>query len=113
MLMPQVVQWPPGPEGSRAVVEACRRPLLRGEVVALPTESAYVVAASGLHPDAVARLTGWRTGDGVPLPAVAVRGTADARDWVPDLGPLGRRLAARCWPGPVVFVFAHGVPAQP
>ncbi len=109
--MPQVVQWLPGPDGPRAVVEACRRPLLRGEVVALPTESAYVVAASGLHPDAVARLAGWRAGDGAPLPAVAVRGPADARDWVPDLGAVGRRLVQRAWPGPVVFVFAHGVKA--
>ncbi|HEY1377532.1 MAG TPA: Sua5/YciO/YrdC/YwlC family protein [Gemmataceae bacterium] len=110
--MPQIVPWPLEPgDGSPASVEACRQALVRGELAVLPTEAGYVAAASGLHPEAVARLAGWRAGDHAPLPAVAVRGPADARDWVPDLGPLGRRLAQRCWPGPVVLVFAQGVQA--
>jgi L-threonylcarbamoyladenylate synthase len=95
--MPQVLNWP-GP-----IVEPCRAALLRGELVALPTEAGGVVAANGLRPDAVARLTGH--------PAIAVRGPADARDWLPDAGPLARRFMRRCWPGPVVLTFAEGVKA--
>jgi protein-tyrosine phosphatase len=110
--MPQVVPWPPG-DGAMSqprshAVETCRRHLLRGELVALPTEAGYVAAASATHAEAVARLAGLRTGD-APLPAVAVRGEADARDWVPDLGPVARRIARRGWPGPLVLLFTHGV----
>lgn len=115
--MPQVLQWPATrtaghpPDGPRAVTQPCRQALLRGDLVLLPTDAAYVLAANGLDPDAVARLAARRGGDGVPLPAVAVHGPADARDWVPDPDVIARRLARRCWPGPVVLVFAKGVKA--
>jgi L-threonylcarbamoyladenylate synthase len=110
--MPQVLQWPqpdrPGDE-TAAVIEVCRRCLMRGQLVALPTEAGYVVAANALHPEAAARLAALRA-DG-PLPAIAVRGSDDARDWIPELGPLGGRLMRRCWPGPVLLVFSQGVKA--
>lgn len=112
--MPQVVQWPADPAAttpSRAeVVEACRKQLLRGELVVLPTETTYVAAASAVHAEAVARLTGMRK-SAAPLPVVAVRAAADARDWVPEMDLPGRRLAHRAWPGPLVLLFANGVKA--
>jgi protein-tyrosine phosphatase len=40
---------------------------------------------------------------------LAVAGSAEALDWAPDMSALGRRLARRCWPGPVTLVFAEGV----
>jgi L-threonylcarbamoyladenylate synthase len=101
--MPQVLQWQHAPDAQRAVVETCRQSLLRGELVTLPTEAVYVLAASALHPEAVARLAA-RRGEDAPLPAVALRRPEEARDWVPELGPLGRRLVRRCWPGPVLLV---------
>src|SRR5437867_1998893 len=108
--MPQVLHWPAAVDGQRAIVETCGSSLLRGEPVVLPTEAAYVAAANALNPEAVARLTAWRGDDG-PLPAVALGDPAEARDWVPDLGPIGRRLVRRCWPGPVILTVAHGVKA--
>jgi L-threonylcarbamoyladenylate synthase len=112
-LMPQVVQWPPCPgtefQPGSPEVETCRHHLTLGEFVALPTEAGYVAAASGLHPDAVARLAGLRTDPDGPLPAVVVPGDLDARDWVPSMGPIGRRFARRGWPGPLTLVCADGV----
>jgi protein-tyrosine phosphatase len=108
--MPQVLQWQHAPDAQRAVVETCRQSLLRGELVALPTEAVYVLAASALHPEAVARLAA-RRGEGAPLPTVALRRPEEARDWVPELGPLGRRLVRRCWPGPVILVAGGGAGA--
>jgi protein-tyrosine phosphatase len=35
---------------------------------------------------------------------LAVKSADDALDYVPNLSPLGRRLARRCWPGPVTIV---------
>jgi L-threonylcarbamoyladenylate synthase len=112
--MPQVCKWPPPnrpAEEAGAIIESCRRALLRGELVALPTEAGNVVAASALHAETIARLAAMRSGENAPLPAIAIRGADDARDWIPDLGPLGRRLTRRCWPGPVVILFAHGAKA--
>ncbi len=106
--MPQVLPWPPAPDGQQSVLETCAQALLRGDLVALPTESAYVAAASALKPEAVARLTAWHPRLDSPPPAVALRNPVEARDWCPELGPLGQRLAQRCWPGPVILVLTHG-----
>ncbi len=36
---------------------------------------------------------------------LAIRGAGEALDWVPGMSALGRRLARRCWPGPITLVF--------
>lgn len=81
----------------RRVVET----LAGGGIVAFPTETAYTVAASACHAEAIERLGEFSTR---PL-TLAVRGDAEASDWVPDMSGIGRRLARRCWPGPVTLVF--------
>jgi protein-tyrosine phosphatase len=35
---------------------------------------------------------------------LAIKSADDVLDYVPNLSPLGRRLARRCWPGPVTIV---------
>jgi tRNA threonylcarbamoyl adenosine modification protein (Sua5/YciO/YrdC/YwlC family) len=35
---------------------------------------------------------------------LAIKSADEAPDFVPDLSPLARRLARRCWPGPVTLV---------
>jgi protein-tyrosine phosphatase len=106
--MPEIVDWQrtADPRGAvRQVAEA----LGRGELVAFPTETVYGIAASALDPDAIERLRHCKgRPDEKPL-TLAVGGADDALDWVPDMSPLGRRLARRCWPGPVTLVFADGV----
>jgi L-threonylcarbamoyladenylate synthase len=90
----------------RGVLRRVVRALRAGRVVLLPTESEYALAASALRPEAVARLR--LDGAAGPLPLVAVRGPGEARDWVPDMAPLPRRLARRVWPGPVTLAFEEG-----
>jgi protein-tyrosine phosphatase len=34
-----------------------------------------------------------------------IKGPEEAADWVPDISPIGRRLASRLWPGPLTMVF--------
>jgi protein-tyrosine phosphatase len=78
--------------------------LAEGNLVAFPTETVYGVAASALDEHAVDRLLeakGRRQGHPLTL---AIRSADEALDYVPDLSPLGRRLARRCWPGPVTLV---------
>ncbi len=100
--MPEVVDWQAVADPAAAARRA-DRVLRDGGVICFPTEGAPVLAACGLAPDAVDRL---RTG-GAPLD-VAVRSPAAARDWVPSLGELPRRLARRFWPGPLTLLAERG-----
>ncbi len=91
-------------EDERDVVHRAVQALAEGGLVALPTETVYGLAASALDEDAVGRLlmAKDRT-EAKPLP-LAIKSADEARDYVPDLCPLARRLARRCWPGPVTLV---------
>jgi protein-tyrosine phosphatase len=111
--MAEVLDWQGTPDPRSAVrrlVEALRE----GRVIAFPTETSYALAASGLAPEAVARVRE-ASAASEPLP-LAVRGLAEARDWVPGLGALGQRLARRFWPGPLALEVQaapdQGLPAR-
>src|SRR5439155_741178 len=68
----------------------------------------YVLAARATPSDALARLVKRQAST---FPAVlAVRGEPDAVKWAPALSAVGRRLARRCWPGPVVLTIAGAIP---
>jgi protein-tyrosine phosphatase len=103
--MPEFLDWRQTAD-TRSLVCRAAQALAEGGVVAFPTDTVYTLAASALVPEAVERLhavSGER-----PL-TVAVRGALEALDWVPQLSPLGRRLARRCWPGPLTLVCGEGI----
>lgn len=97
-------------EDPRDIVFRAVEALAAGKVVAIPTETVYGVAASALNPQAVNRLmeAKGRSFD-KPL-ALAVKSSDDALDYVPDMSQLARRLARRCWPGPVTLVLESSHP---
>lgn len=91
-------------EDSRDVVHRAVQALAEGKLVALPTETVYGLAACALDEKAVERLLEAKhRNNGHPL-TLAVKSADEALDYVPNLSPLGRRLARRCWPGPVTMV---------
>lgn len=88
----------------RDVVHRVVQALAEGQLVGLPTETVYGIAASATHPDAVARLAEAKgRAESAPF-ALAVKSAEDAEDYAPDWSPTARRLARRCWPGPVTLV---------
>jgi tRNA threonylcarbamoyl adenosine modification protein (Sua5/YciO/YrdC/YwlC family) len=91
-------------EDARDVVHRAVQALAEGQLVALPTETVYGLAASACRVDAVARLIRAKgRPSGQPF-ALAIKSAEEAPDFVPDLSPLARRMARRCWPGPVTLV---------
>lgn len=91
-------------EDVRDIVHQTVEAFSAGQIVALPTETVYGIAASALNPDAVNRLLDIKgRPKGKPF-AFAIKSLEDALDYVPDLSPLARRLARRCWPGPLTLV---------
>jgi protein-tyrosine phosphatase len=102
--MPPIVIDIRSAEDGRDVVHRAVQALAEGQLVALPTETVYGLAASACHADAVEQLLRVKgRPSGAPM-ALAIKSAEEAPDFVPDLSPLARRLARRCWPGPVTLV---------
>lgn len=102
--MPPVVIDIRSAEDSRDVVHQAVQALAEGRLVAVPTETVYGLAASALDASAVERLVDAKKRAPGKALTLAIRSAEDVLDYVPDLSPLGRRLARRCWPGPVTLV---------
>ncbi len=86
-----------------------------GGIVAYPTDTLYGLGVDPTRASAVRRLCRLKTrsaGAGIPLIAASL---AQVESRAGPLPPLGRRLAARFWPGPLTLVldpeaaFAAGV----
>jgi tRNA threonylcarbamoyl adenosine modification protein (Sua5/YciO/YrdC/YwlC family) len=91
-------------EDWRDVVHCAVQTLAEGGVVALPTETVYGLAVSALDEGAVGRLLAMKDRSEAKPLTLAIKSADEARDYAPDLCALGRRLARRCWPGPLTLV---------
>jgi protein-tyrosine phosphatase len=106
--MAEVLAWQSATD-PHAMTQQAVQAITNGQVVALPTDTGYCLAATGLCPQATDRFVQLR-GQATDEPViVAVSGPAAALEWAPALAPFGQRLARRCWPGPVVLIFSDGV----
>lgn len=108
--MPPVVIDLQSTEDPRDAVHRAVQALAEGRLVAFPTETTYVIAASALHDRAVERLAeliGQGPGAAIHL---AVKSVDEAFDIAPRMSPLAIRLARRCWPGPVTLILADDHP---
>jgi len=91
-------------DDSRDVVHRAVQALAEGKLVVVPTETVYGLAASALSAEAVQRLVKAKERSPSKALALAIRSSEDLLDYIPDMSPLGRRMARRCWPGPVTIV---------
>lgn len=108
--MPSVVLDLNHIEDTRDVVHQAVAAFSEGKIVALPTETVYGLAASALNADSVKRLGEIKGRESDKPFAFAIKSYEDALDYVPDMSPLARRLARRCWPGPVTLVLPDSHP---
>jgi len=108
--MPPVVIDLRSTDDWRDVVHRAVQSLVEGGLVAFPTETVYGLAASALDENAVARLRTIKGRSPDKPMTLAIKSDEEARDYAPDLCALGRRLARRCWPGPVTLVVESAHP---
>jgi len=102
-MAPNIVE-PGNADDARDAVHRAVQALAEGRLVVFPTETVYGLAASALREDAVARLLeAKRRRPGQAL-ALALHHADAVTDYCPDLSAVGRRLAQRCWPGPLTLV---------
>jgi L-threonylcarbamoyladenylate synthase len=86
-------------------LKAAALALRTGELVVLPTDTVYGVAADAFHPAAVNSLLAAK-GRGRDMPSAVLVGTVRAASaLIEDLGPYGKDLIDEFWPGGLTLVF--------
>lgn len=95
------------PQEFKTAVDAAVRLLAAGEVVALPTETVYGLAADALNADAVAKI--FEAKERPTFDPLIVHLThkkdLDTVAEVPEaIAPVVKKLAERFWPGPLTMV---------
>ncbi|MBL9172634.1 MAG: threonylcarbamoyl-AMP synthase [Verrucomicrobiales bacterium] len=85
-------------------VERAAERLRSGDVVAVPTETVYGLAANALDPAAVARIYAVKGRPAHNPVIVHVASRTMARECTSDWTPLSDRLADVFWPGPLTLV---------
>jgi L-threonylcarbamoyladenylate synthase len=99
-------EFVPHPDTREAVLEASKL-LIAGEVVALPTETVYGLAADALNPAAVAKI--FEAKERPEFDPLIIhlphKKDLDMVAEVPDgIGPVLQKLTDRFWPGPLTVV---------
>lgn len=100
-----MVRLPVHPEQPEPVaIERAAAVLRAGGVAAIPTDTLYGLAANPFDAAAVERVFAvkGRTAERA-LPLVAAS-AGQVCEWIGRLPPMGERLAARFWPGPLTLV---------
>ena len=87
-----------------SAVERAAALLSSGDVVALPTETVYGLAANALDPVAVGKIYTTKGRPSLNPVIVHVADLAMARSCVREWPELAERLAAAFWPGPLTLV---------
>lgn len=87
-----------------AAVQQAAEQLRAGEVVALPTETVYGLAANALNPAAVAKIYAFKGRPAHNPIIVHVDGLDMARRCVREWSAAAERLAGAFWPGPLTLV---------
>lgn len=90
-----------------AAVQEAVALLQAGEVVALPTETVYGLAANALNPEAVIRIFEIKGRPAHNPLIVHVAGRGMAQGCVAHWPALADRLAAAFWPGPLTLVLSR------
>lgn len=91
-----------------AGMRQARQAIGRGDLVVLPTDTVYGVAADAFSPAAVTRLLNAKGRGRQQPPPVLVSGATMARALVDDVPEVVEALVEQCWPGGLTIV----LPAQ-
>ena len=105
--MPPIVIDLAKADDTRDVVHRAVQTLAEDKLVVFPTETVYGVGASARSATGVEKL--YQAKDRTPDSpvALAIKSMEEAYDYVPQMGTMAKRLARRCWPGPVTLVVDH------
>ena len=93
---------------SRTDIAIAKEILLRGGLVAVPTETVYGLAANAMNPAAVMSIFAAKGRPSDHPLIVHICSPEKLVDWAIDIPPVAYTLAARFWPGPLTLLFRKG-----
>lgn len=96
-----------------ASVEYAAEAIRRGQLVAMPTETVYGVAANALDPEAVRRLYALKGRPAENPMIVHIARLEDLSELVGEFPDAARTLAERFWPGPLTMVLRKSPKVPP
>lgn len=100
--MPEILDLRRADDPRDVIHRACEE-LSQGRLVVLPTETFYTVVGASLQPDAAQNVRSFGE------TTLVVKGFDEVRDYVVKMPAAARKLASRCWPGPLVLSFAESM----
>lgn len=89
---------------SAADIDAAARALRAGGLVAFPTETVYGLGADARNPAALRKVYQLKGRPPTHPLILHLHSAAELGEWVAEVPPAARRLAARFWPGPLTLV---------
>jgi L-threonylcarbamoyladenylate synthase len=101
--LPRCYTWSAGPEAQQAALADAVTALQRGDLVVLPTDTVYGLAAHPRLPGAIARVYAVKDRPAEKQLPLLVSGAEQASE-VAEVSPLGAQLMARFWPGGLTLV---------
>lgn len=78
--------------------------LKRGEVVAIPTETVYGLAADATNPEALKKIYTTKERPQTNPLIVHIAEVSQVKNWVTEFPPLAQKIAHAFWPGPLTLV---------
>lgn len=78
--------------------------LKHGEVVAIPTETVYGLAADARNESSIAKIYATKQRPANNPLIVHIASSAQVADWASEFPPLAQKLAHAFWPGPLTLV---------
>ncbi len=109
---PEVVTWPPTDAEQAALIARLVRVLSSDELIVLPTDTVYGLAAHAARPEAVARLFAVKRRPPAKQIALLIDDPASMHELALEIPPPAAVLAHRYWPGALTFVLRGHAPGQ-
>jgi len=93
------------PESLRQGIWKAKKILLKGGIVALPTESFYGLGADATNPQALTRIFTIKKRDSALPILILVSSLEELRKYVQSVPPQAKRMGKRFWPGGLTMIF--------
>lgn len=100
--MVRILDWKRS-EDTRDVVHVVVQALVEGRLALVPLETTYLLVGSGLSEQAIASMMNFPGRWTDRQPCVLLRSSSEVCDYAPEISRVGRRIAARGWPGPLAL----------
>jgi len=107
--MPLILKVEKDPSRSEEAIKRAAELIVKGGVVAFPTETFYGLAALATDYQAIDKLYQLKKRPAQKSLSILIADPAELADWIETIPKQALHLMARFWPGPLTLVFAAAI----